>query len=160
MSICIITVEVPVLENILSEKNEFEKYMIFRLGEELYGSPLLRVREVAVYKEPKPVPNSAFGFEGVINLRGEVVGVIDLRKLLKVSTDEAPLCMLVFDSEMGVLAAIIDKVHSVIEISKKDIESRTSGAQGNHDCFIGIGKISLGLITMIDLQKIAKLINK
>lgn len=146
------------METITSEKRNYHKYMIFVLGGEQYGVPLLTVREVIEYKVPKPVPNSAAGFEGVINLRGDVVGIMDLRKLLKVKGDK-PRCMLVFESQAGLMGAIVDRVLSVSEILEKDIEVRSSiGVKEASDCFIGVGKLDSGLITLVDLQKTTELL--
>jgi purine-binding chemotaxis protein CheW len=145
------------LENSLFEDRSKFKYMIFQLGNETYGTPLLQVREVIENRASKSVPNSIDAFEGVINLRGEVIGVIDLRKILKVTPAQS-LSILVFDSTQGVMGAIVDKCLAVTEIPEKDIEMPS--IIGNHvgaDYFIGIGKRDDTLVTLIDLAKITRL---
>jgi purine-binding chemotaxis protein CheW len=134
--------------------------MIFQLGGQTYGTPILCVREVIEYKSPKPVPNVDNGFEGVINLRGEVIGVVDLRKVLKIAAPP-PKCLIVFESGMGLMAVAVDKMLSVLEIADQDLETReNSGAKEGQDYFIGIGKTAIGLVTILDLNKIDKLLKR
>jgi purine-binding chemotaxis protein CheW len=131
--------------------------MVFLLGGQIYGAPILSVREVIEYKEPKPVPNVDSGFEGVINLRGEVIGVVDLRKVLKLNAPP-PKCLMVFDGSMGLMAVAVDKMISVIEIPSQNIESReNTGAKKGHDYFMGVGKTDMGLVTLLDFSKFDKL---
>lgn len=145
------------MENQLS-KESHSKFLIFTLGNEVYGTPLLSVREVIEYKIPKPVPNTDSSFEGVINLRGEVIGILDLRKIFNVEAPPAA-CLLVFESEMGVLAAAVDKVVSVTEIKDTNIDHKQSGGKKlDIEYLIGIGKIDQGLVTLIDLVKIPNML--
>src|ERR1700733_14388086 len=111
-------VEEPALENSLFEDRSKYKYMLFHLGQEVYGTPLLQVREVIENRPSKAVPNSVAAFEGVINLRGEVIGVIDLRKMLKINPAQS-LSILVFESSQGLMGAIVDRCIAVAEISEK-----------------------------------------
>lgn len=136
-----------------------EKYLIFLLGGELYGTPLLSLREVIEYKEPKPVPNTAKGFEGVINLRGEIVGIMDLRVMLNIIPNEQR-CLLVFESDKGSMGAVVDRVIAVTEIPKTEIEKTTTLPDPSfNEYFIGIGKSSGRLITLIDLCRIPSLLS-
>jgi purine-binding chemotaxis protein CheW len=145
------------LEKVLSSESQ-SKFLIFRLGVEIYGTPLLNVREVIEYKDPKPVPNSDKSFEGVINLRGEVIGILDLRKIFGVEAPP-PAALLVFECEMGVLAGAVDKVVSVTEIKDANIDRKQStGKRNDVEYMIGIGKTDLGLVTLIDLMQIPKML--
>lgn len=145
------------MENTLSKEAQ-SKFLIFKLGEEVYGTPLLNVREVIEYKEPKPVPNSDASFEGVINLRGEVIGIVDLRKIFNVKSAH-PACLLVFECELGVLAGAVDKVVSVSEIPANKIDHKgSSGKKSDIEYLIGIGKTDMGLVTLVDLLQIPKLL--
>ncbi|MHA0111797.1 chemotaxis protein CheW, partial [Klebsiella pneumoniae] len=56
------------------------RYLLFRLGAELYGTPLLEVREIIEWQACKSIPHVSNYFLGVINLRGQITGVIDLRR--------------------------------------------------------------------------------
>lgn len=141
-----------------AEGGDKAKFLVFKLGSEIFGTPLLSVREVVEFKEAKPIPNAAEGFEGVINLRGEIIGVMDLRKLLKIS-GEKPRCLLIFESDRGVLGAVVDRVISVTELLAKDIDSKTAVPNKSFgEYFLGIGKTPQNLITLIDLVKVPQLL--
>jgi purine-binding chemotaxis protein CheW len=147
------------LENNLFEDRSKFKYMLFQLGSEMYGTPILQVREVIENRSPKPVPNSKINFEGVINLRGEVIGVIDLRKILKVEPKQS-LSILIFDTAQGVMGAIVDKCIAVAEIPEKDIdESGGVGQREGGDYFLGIGKRETGMVTLIDLSRVPQVLS-
>jgi purine-binding chemotaxis protein CheW len=144
------------LENAVFEDRSKYKYLIFQLGPEIYGTPLLGVREVIENKEAKAVPNSDPAFEGVINLRGDVIGIVDLRKLLKIEPRQS-LSILVFESELGTLGGIVDRCMAVTEIPDNQVETKTGLGDGNY--FLGIGKLPDGLVTLIDLVQVSKMLN-
>ena len=133
-----------------------EKYLEFLLGEGIFATKLTEVREVIEYRPPKPVPHTAPFFKGVINLRGEIIGVVDLRQRLEMKSAETPLAMLVFDTDYGPLAALVDKVTSVTVIPDAQLEKRTTqqGADVERAYFIGIGRADDRLLTVITLKTI------
>jgi purine-binding chemotaxis protein CheW len=143
-------------ENNLKESAQDNRYLVFRLAGECYATPLLGVREIVEPQDYKPVPNTLKHFLGVINLRGQIVGLIDLRKRfgLSIEKQEQP-ALVVFDSPSGPLAAFVDKVESVSTIHDGDIEKnpniQTSIPQ---NYLIGIGKHQKELVSILDLQKI------
>ncbi len=132
-----------------------DKYIVFQMGDELFATSLLEVREVIETQAPKPIPNMAPYFKGVINIRGEIIGVIDLRERLGITEKSQSLCQLVFETSSGPLAAIVDKVHSVIVTDISTLERRPNVAQGSDRAyFIGVGKVGERIVTFISLPKI------
>lgn len=132
------------------------RYLLFEVGKELYGTPLLDVREVVEYQEPKFMPNMVSHFVGVINIRGSIVGVIDLRKRFGEKTDgNAKTAMLVSDTPQGTIAAIVDRVDSVISIEQSMIDEKppviTSVKQ---EYLTGVAKAKDRLVTIVELQRI------
>lgn len=142
------------LENNLFEDRSKFKYMVFLLGGEAYGVPLLQVREVIENRPAKPVPNSLSAFEGVINLRGDVIGILDLRRVLGIEPKQS-LSILVFDTEQGVMGAIVDRCTMVTEIPDKDVDRKSNVGHDGLGYFLGIGKKDGALITLLDLQRVA-----
>ncbi len=138
------------------EDNIDNKYLLFRLGDELYGTPLLGVREVVEPQAPKPIPNTAKHFSGVINIRGEIVGVIDLRTRFNHKPENgAHQALMVFSTDGGPMAGLVDRVESVISLTDKEIEHNPNvGIDVNREALIGIGKHNKRLITLIDLHKV------
>ena len=130
------------------------KYVVFQIEQELYGTQLLSVREVVEELPIKPLPNTIQPFRGVCNLRGQVVGVIDLAKLFNIpSTPPARPLMLVFDAEKGALAAAVDGIKEVAVILPGDIDETSCVFKGTDKRFVkGIGKLRDRLVTLIDLK--------
>ena len=133
-----------------------DRCLVFRLGDELYATPLLQVREVVGYLAPKAVPNSHDSFLGVINIRGEIVGVIDLRvKLGHAATVNERTCLLVFEVDDGVLAAVVDSVESVTKMADDQIDRQPKiKSKINLNYMLSIAKSKGGLVTIIDMQKV------
>jgi len=132
------------------------KYLLFCLGDELYGTPLLGVREVVEPQSPKPIPNTAKHFSGVINIRGEIVGVIDLRARFNHKLDGGQYqALMVFSTDGGPMAGLVDRVESVISLEEKEIEHNPNvGVDVQKEALIGIGKHNKRLITLIDLHSV------
>jgi purine-binding chemotaxis protein CheW len=135
---------------------ENKSFLVFKLGQELYGTPLLDVREVSEYQKPKPVPHSAKYFSGVINIRGEILATLDLRSKYNFETKfDRTTTLLVFETTAGNIAVIVDSLLAVVEFEEGQVD------QGSHidmgfpqEAFMGIGKLKEGLVTLLDLRQI------
>ncbi|MEY4669138.1 MAG: hypothetical protein RL518_1837 [Pseudomonadota bacterium] len=132
------------------------RYLLFKVGSELYGTPLLGVREVVEHREPTPIPNTVSFFSGVINLRGQVVGVVDLRKRFGCEASTRPhMALMVFSTDSGPLGALVDEIESVIRIPSANIASHAVvRSHAPADYVIGIGNQDGRLMTLVDLHKI------
>jgi purine-binding chemotaxis protein CheW len=139
-----------------SIQEEDSRYLLFSVGGEMYGTPLLGVREVVEYQQPKSIPNAVEHFMGVINLRGQIVGVIDLRKRLGHQTEKsAHDALIIFDTVGGPLAALVDKVESVTSIRSDHIEKKPNIRTNIPTQFlIGIAQVEGRLVNIIDLNEI------
>lgn len=135
-----------------------EKYLIYQLGEESFATPLIEIREVIEYRPAKSIPHTSPFFKGVINIRGEIVGVLDLRERLNLKGSPEPMTQLVFETESGSLAAIVDRVHSVTVIDDNQIERRNAvhggGNATERGYFLGVAKVEERLVTVVSLRKI------
>lgn len=134
-----------------------DKYLVFELGTELFATPLIEVRSVIEFHEAKPIPHTAPYYKGVINIRGEIVGVIDLRQRLNISGSPKPDCQLIFETELGSLAATVDKVQAVAALPESDLDRKTAQVDGaeNRAYFLGVGKYQGKLLTLISLRRLA-----
>jgi purine-binding chemotaxis protein CheW len=135
---------------------EPERFLLFTLGDELFGTPLMDVREVVGFQKVKPIPNTVPSFLGVINIRGEIVGVIDLRQRFGFPTLEGrDLAMMVFTTEAGPLAAIADSMSGVVEIDPESIDRNPPIESRLPLAFLhGVGRVKDRLVTLINLVKI------
>ena len=147
------------LENLEQSKSELEAleattYLVFSLLGSRYATLLLSVREVVEYKQPKPLPNTNPAFLGVINIRGEIIGVIDLSTRLggKPVSSQRP-SLLVVDTENGAVATLVESVVSVVNIDPKTIDTRSNqNSKGNS--VEGIAQLDSELVTIVDLKSI------
>ncbi|MBT4791556.1 MAG: purine-binding chemotaxis protein CheW [Halobacteriovoraceae bacterium] len=143
----------------ISEDEEVDenkmKYLVFWLQGERYGAPLLTVKEVLRTSEIKKVPYMVDHFKGVINLRGQIVSVIDLRARFGLSSEIiSGTYILVFETNNGLLGAIVDEIDSVIKIEDEDVDTNPLiETKVPIDFFIGVGKLSNGLVNMVDISK-------
>lgn len=130
------------------------RYLLFKVGEEVYGTPLLGVREVVEPQPCKKMPNTVNYFKGLINIRGEIVGVIDLRTRFNQSDDVEGKALIVFDTEAGAVGALVDQVDSVLAIAENVIEKNPNvGSVVPIEYVVGIAKLNEMLVSLIDLNK-------
>lgn len=132
------------------------KFLTFKVGNEVFGLDILKVIEIIGIMEITKVPQSALFLEGVINLRGKVIPVIDLRtkfQLPKRPYDEET-CIIVVD--VGTLMGIIvDTVQEVDDIKADDIEPSPSlGDDGCADFIMGMGKVDDDVKMLLDIDQV------
>lgn len=133
------------------------KYLTFNLAREMYGIEILKVREIIGMIDITPVPQTPNFVKGLINLRGKVIAVIDLRT--KFNLEEAPYsnetCMIIADLIEKQIGLIIDSVCEVVDIPESNVETTPSfGASINTEFIKGIGKIEKQVIILLDIEKV------
>ena len=98
------------------------KFLEFSLGTEHYGVPLLTVREVISKPETTIIPNAPSYFVGIMNLRGQVISVVDLRKKLsiKAKTENAEEAVIIVQVENIQVGLVVDSIDRVLEITSHD----------------------------------------
>jgi purine-binding chemotaxis protein CheW len=139
----------------VSQQNSASKqtYIVFSLNNGSYAAPLLSVREVVEFKEPKPIPQTQDFFLGVTNIRGEIVGVLDLSKRLAgVFCSEERRSMLVVHVDGCSLAVVVNSVIKVVDLSDEEIDKKNP-AQSTENSFEGIARVENELITILNLSQ-------
>jgi len=136
-----------------------EKYLIFSLVDEKYGIPLLLVKEIIGSVDIRPVPQVPDFFKGFINLRGEVISVIDLRKKLKLKVTEGEnkkTSIIIFEIQNVRMGAIVDNVDEVLGFEQGQIDTSLElKATVQKDFIVGVAKTSTQrLILLLDIRKI------
>ncbi len=129
----------------------------FRVGRETYGVPITSLHEIVRVPEITAVPDAPDYLEGVINLRGKIVSVVDLRKRFgqsSVGVDRRSRILVV--EHRGRLAGmIVDSASEVLKIPESDIEAAPAMMQeGGLDCVTGLGKYQGRLIILLDIDKV------
>lgn len=137
------------------------KYLTFALGREEYGLEILKVREIIGYMDITVVPRTPSYVRGVINLRGQVISVIDLRAKFQMEpaqrTEET--CIIVVeirqDNRKLSTGIIVDRVKEVLNISADKIEDAPSfGTAVDTDFILGMGKIGDSVKILLDIDKV------
>jgi purine-binding chemotaxis protein CheW len=137
------------------------KYLTFKLADEEYGLEILKVQEIIQMQAVTKVPRTPDYVRGVINLRGKVIPVVDLRKKFSLDTtkDTEKTCIIVVqitsDAGVVVMGIIIDEVKEVLDIKAENIEETPSfGASINTEFILGMGKIGNSVKILLDIDKV------
>ena len=145
-----------------NEKDEkIISYLTFKLGDELYASNVAKVLNILELTKITKVPKAPSYMKGVINLRGDVLPVVDTR--IKFGMEEtqftASTCILVliieFEGETIHLGALVDSVQEVLEIEDKDILAPPSiGSTYRSDFIVGVVEHDEDFIMLLDVEKV------
>ena len=130
-----------------------------RIGRETYGIPIALVREIVRVPDITAVPNTQEYVEGVINLRGKIVSVMDLRKRFGESTVEnnKKNRIVVVEFESRTVGLIVNSASEVLKISSSEIAPPSSVfIDGEVDYVTGVAKLGERLIILLDLSKVLR----
>ncbi len=133
-----------------------QQLVTFRLGDEEYGVDILKVHEIDRMMDITEVPNAPSSIEGVINLRGKVIPVINLRKKFNLPPREADDRTKIVVVDIGTSAGmIVDSVSEVLRISSDIIEPPPPMTTGLSSEYIrGVGKLKDRLLILLDIEKL------
>jgi len=131
----------------------------FEIGVEEYAIPILAVQEINRMMPITPVPHSPEAVEGVINLRGRIIPVIDMRKRFGITPsaehNDARIIVVEIGSDSRVIGFTVDRVHEVIRLDKSIIDpAPTAGVSLNADFIQGVGKLDERLLILLDLERL------
>ncbi len=137
------------------------KYLTFALNAEEYGLEILKVREIIGYMEVTAVPQTPHFVKGVINLRGQVIPVVDLRAKFGMETTDVTeqTCIIVVEIDQGECTfstgIVVDHVQEVLDIEGQSIEDAPQfGSSVNTDFISGMGKIGDSVKILLDIDKV------
>lgn len=133
------------------------QFVTFALGDEQYGVEILKVHEIIGYPGFTKVPNVPGFVKGVINLRGNVVPVVDLR--LKFNMDEKVqdsfTVILILEVSQRIIGVLVDSVSDVISLSEQEVQETPDFSSGVKVDFIeGMGRKDDKLIILLNIDKV------
>lgn len=133
------------------------KFLTFFLDQEEYGMEILRVREIIGILPITSVPGTPDHFRGIINLRGQIIPVVDLRCKFgmepKAQTPET--CIIVVNVQEVDVGIVVDRVSEVLNIAAEDIEPAPSfGKNVNTDFILGIGKSQSKVKILLNIDRL------
>ncbi|SJL82400.1 chemotaxis protein CheW [Vibrio palustris] len=137
--------------------DEILQWVTFQLEEETYGINVMQVREVLRYTEIAPVPGAPDYVIGIINLRGNVVTVIDTRARFGLATGEVTdnTRIIVIESEQQVIGILVDSVAEVVYLRSSEIDTTPSVGTDESAKFIqGVSNRDGKLLILVDLNKL------
>jgi len=137
-------------------KNKEIQLVVFKLGDEEFGVDITQVKEIMKMTQITKIPCTLSFVEGLINLRGKVTTVVDLRKKLNINTDQQKNTkIIIVEIDGNTLGMVVDSVIGVLRLSDVDIEPVPSLMTHQNIGYIwGIGKLKERLLILLDLQKI------
>jgi purine-binding chemotaxis protein CheW len=133
------------------------KFLTFFLASEEYGVEILKVQEIIGRMPITPVPLTSKYILGVINLRGKIHPIMDLK--IKFGMDQSEItdetCIIVIKTASLMMGILVDKVSEVVNVASGDIEDTPSfGADVNTDYLLGVGKTGGKVRLLLDIEKV------
>ena len=138
------------------------KYLTFVLGDEYYGIGVLKIREIIRMLDIPPVPQMPEYVRGVVNLRGKIIPVVDLRmrfRLAKAETSERT-CIIVVQVDLASgaktqMGLVVDAVEEVVQLQVSDLEETPNfGARLQSDYILAMAKIRGKVKTLLDIDRV------
>lgn len=138
-----------------------EKYLMFLLDNEYYGIPILKVNEIIGLMNITTIPRSPEYMKGVINLRGKIIPIIDLRLKFKMSerSYDQQTCIIIVEipvqDNKTFIGIVVDKVSEVVNVYRKDIELPPQYGQEHENAFLtGVAKVKEKVMMLLNIEEI------
>jgi purine-binding chemotaxis protein CheW len=134
------------------------EFLTFRLGTEEYGIDILRVQEIRSYEQPTRIANAPHFLKGVVNLRGVIVPIVDLR--LKLGCDSAEYngftVVIVLNVKGRVVGAVVDSVSDVMELQGESIKPapEVSATTVDTTYITGIANVGDRMLILMDIESL------
>ena len=138
-------------------EKEKKQYIVVKIGGEHYGIDISYIDNIVRMSKITRVPKAPAYYRGVINLRGEVVPVMSLRRRMDLDDDEftdASRIIILKLEQGGLMGVIVDEVKEVLSLSEDDIEAPTSTLKSKNSFINGVGKNGDELISIFEISSI------
>ncbi|MFO7819337.1 MAG: chemotaxis protein CheW [Halanaerobacter sp.] len=148
---------VNILNQQLTNISAANQFLTFEVDDEEYGVDVLKVQEIIRYREPTVMPNAPEVIKGVINFRGEVIPVVDLRKKFNLADKEYDNFTVIIALEVKnkIVGAIVDKVSDMVSFTDDDIQENLEfGSQVDTEFIRGMARLDERLIILLYLEKL------
>ena len=144
----------------MATESQFQ-LVTFHLGEELYGVNIMDVKEIVRLQNVRVIPNAPYYVEGIINLRGEIIPIIDLHKRFKIQTAtktediEMEGGFIILSIEGNKISIIIDKVERVVTVKGEEVKEPPQMLSGIGTEYIeGVVREDSGYLIMLNTHKL------
>ena len=133
------------------------EYLTFRLDQEEYGIDILKAQEIRGYEQPTRIANAPAFIKGVVNLRGTIVPIVDMR--LKFNCAQADYnsftVVIILNLRDRVVGIVVDSVSDVMELSAENIRSAPDVESAiDNGCILGLGSVGERMLILLDIEKL------
>ena len=146
-----------VVEQPDSQANLAREYLTFRLGDEEYGIDILKVQEIRGYENPTRIANAPHFLKGVVNLRGTIVPIVDMRLKFNCSKAEynSFTVVIILNLHRRVVGIVVDSVSDVMELAADNVRSAPDIESAiDSSCIVGLGSVAERMLILLDIEKL------
>ncbi len=139
------------------EQQETKQYIVVKLGNEQYGIDIQYVDNIVRMQRVTRVPKAQSYFNGVINIRGEIIPVMSLRMKFGLEPDEfknATRILIIKIEPQAAIGMIVDEVKEVITLDEENIERITDTNDEKSAYLFGVGKLTDGLVSLLNVPSV------
>ncbi|KPF66626.1 chemotaxis protein CheW [Piscinibacterium candidicorallinum] len=132
-----------------------KEFLTFRLGEEEYGIDILKVQEIRGYENPTRIANAPAFIKGVVNLRGVIVPIVDMRLKFNCASAEYNSFTVVIVLNVGgrVVGMVVDSVSDVLELQNENVKPAPELSSAIDAAFImGLGSVGERMLILLDIE--------
>lgn len=133
------------------------EYLTFRLDQEEYGIDILKVQEIRGYEKPTRIANAPAFIKGVVNLRGTIVPIVDMRLKFNCAQAEYNSFTVVIILNLGhrVVGIVVDSVSDVMELAQENIQAAPEvDATIDGSAVVGLGSVGDRMLILLDIEKL------
>lgn len=133
------------------------EYLTFRLDQEEYGIDILKVQEIRGYEKPTRIANAPAFIKGVVNLRGTIVPIVDMRLKFNCARAEYNSFTVVIILNLGhrVVGIVVDSVSDVMELAQENIQAAPEvDATIDSSAVVGLGSVGERMLILLDIEKL------
>lgn len=145
-----------ILNQQLTKTTEGQQFVTFSIDDEEFGVEILKVQEIIGYTKPTHVPNAPEFISGVINLRGVIIPIVDLRK--KFSMEEKAYdkftVIVVIEVASKIMGIVVDAVSDVLSLAEQDIQDAPDFSKFKSEFLKGMGKVGEKLVILLDIDRL------
>jgi purine-binding chemotaxis protein CheW len=137
-------------------RSDTKRFLAFSLGFEEYAIPLLSVKEVVAFPKATPVPHTPPYFLGIMNLRGQVISIFDLRLKLGLKAENGiETAVIICDFAPLCFGVVVNSIDSVLSLEDKEIKEKPEiDSRQNSEYITGVTNASDRLILILDIAKV------
>ena len=133
------------------------EYLTFRLDQEEYGIDILKVQEIRGYEPPTRIANAPHFIKGVVNLRGTIVPIVDMRLKFNCSKAEynSFTVVIILNLHRRVVGIVVDSVSDVMELAADNVRSAPDIESAiDSSCIVGLGSVAERMLILLDIEKL------